>query len=92
MHLLTDLLEQRPDIDAGEYLQINQSNEQKLRHDTDGMCHEEGIFATNAMGALAYCSKCTDSDHRLTPMTHVAESCPSGDTCDIFVTHAPHPQ
>jgi len=42
--LLTDLLEQRPDIDAGEYLQLNQSNEQKLRHDTDAMCHEECFF------------------------------------------------
>jgi len=56
MHLLTDLLKQRPDIDAGEYLQINQSNEQ----------------------TLAYCSKCTISDHRLTPMTHVDTSSPSG--------------
>jgi len=44
IHLLTDLLEQRPDIDAGEYLQINQSNEQKLRHDTDAICHEECFF------------------------------------------------
>jgi len=41
MHLLTDLLEQRPDYDAGEYLQINQSNEQNLRQDTHTMCHEE---------------------------------------------------
>jgi len=54
MHLLTDLLEQRLDIDAGKYLQINKSNEQKLRHDTDAMCHEESFFATNAMNALAY--------------------------------------
>ena len=78
MHLLTDLLEQRPDIDAGEYLQLNQTNEQKLRHDTDAMCHEERVFATNAMSALTYCSKCTNSDHRLTPMTHVDKSSPSG--------------
>ena len=41
MHLLTDLLEQRPDIDAGEYIRVNQSNEQKLRHNTDAMCHED---------------------------------------------------
>jgi len=54
MHLLTDVLEQRPDIDAGAYLQINQSNEQKLRHDTDAMCHEICFFATNAMSALTY--------------------------------------
>jgi len=78
MHLLTDLLEQRPDIDTGEYLQINQSNEQKVRHDTDAMCHEECFFARNAMSALAHCSKCTDSDHRLTPMTNVDKSSPSG--------------
>jgi len=54
MHLLTDVLEQRPDIDAGAYLQINQSNEQKLRHDTDAMCQEICFFATNAMSALTY--------------------------------------
>jgi len=41
IHLLTDLLEQRPDVDAGSYLQINQSYEQKLRHDTDAMCYED---------------------------------------------------
>jgi len=61
MHLLTDLLEQRPDLDAGEYLQINQSNEQKLRHNTDAMCHEEYFFTMNAMSAIVYCSKCTNS-------------------------------
>jgi len=77
MYLLIDLLEQRPDIDAGENLQINQSNEQKLRHDTDAMCHEEFVFATNAMSALAYCSKCINVDHRLTPMTHIDKSSPS---------------
>jgi len=76
IHLLTDLLEQRPDIDAGAYLQINQSNEKKLRQDTGAMCHEQCLFATNAMSALAYCSKCTNSDHRLTPMTHVDKSSP----------------
>jgi len=64
MHLLTDLLKQRPDIDAGEYLQINQSNEQNLRHDTDTgtMCHEECFLATNAVSALAYCCRCINSD------------------------------
>ena len=70
-------LEQRPDIDAGEYLQINQSNEQKLRHNTGAMCHEECFFATNAMSALAYCSKCISADHRLTPMTQIDKFPPS---------------
>ena len=78
MHFLTDLLEQRPDIDALEYLEINQSNEQTLRHDTDTMCHEEYFFATNAIRALEYCSKCINFDPRLTPMTHVDKSSPSG--------------
>ena len=63
-HLLTDLLEKRPDVDAGEYLQINQSSKQKLRHDTGAMCHEECFFVTNTMSALADWSKCTNSDHR----------------------------
>jgi len=65
MHLLTDLLEQRPEIDAGEYFQINQSKEQELRHDTDAMCHEECFVATNARSALAYCSKCIDLNHQV---------------------------
>jgi len=30
------------------------------------------------MSALAYCSKCTNSDHRLTPIPHVDKSSPSG--------------
>ena len=77
MRLLTDLLEQRPDIDSGEYLQINQSNKQKLRHDTDAMRHKFLFFATNAMSALAHCSKCVNADHRLAPMTHVDETSPS---------------
>jgi len=77
MHLITDVLEQRPDIDAGEYIQLNQSNEQKLRHDTDAICHEELFFATNVMSALAYCNKCTNSDHRLTPMTDVDKFSPA---------------
>jgi len=38
-HLLADLLEQRQDIDASEYLRIDQSNAKILRHDIDAMCH-----------------------------------------------------
>jgi len=55
------------------------------------MCHEESFFATNAMSAIAYCSKCINADHRLTPMTHVDKSSPSDrhlryfcDTCSAI--------
>mmetsp|Transcript_54505 Transcript_54505/g.88363 ORF Transcript_54505/g.88363 Transcript_54505/m.88363 type:complete len:81 (+) Transcript_54505:297-539(+) len=65
MHLLTDLLERRPDIDAEEHLQVDQSNEQKSRHETRAMCHKKFVLATSAMRAQAYFSKCIDSDHRL---------------------------
>ena len=36
MHLLTDLLEQRPDIDAGEYLQINHYSVITMVHKSAG--------------------------------------------------------
>ena len=42
------------------------------------------FFATNAMSALAYCRKRTNSDHRLTPMTHVDNSPPSGRHLQYF--------
>jgi len=44
----------------------------------NAMCHEESVFATNAMSALADSSKCIDSDHWLTPSTHIDKSSPAG--------------
>jgi len=76
MHLLTDLLEQRPDIDAGEYFT---STNPKNRHcDTTRTQCAMRVVYTNAMSALAFCSKCIDTDHMLTPMRHVDKSSPSG--------------
>ena len=57
----------------------------KLQHDTDAMSHAESFFATNAMSALAFCSKCIDSNHRSTPMTHVHKS--SLSDRHIFMSH-----
>jgi len=62
MHLLTDLLEKRPDIDAGKYFQINKSTEQKLRHDTDAMRHEE-FFSYRCYERSCLRSKCINADH-----------------------------
>jgi len=42
------------------------------------------LFAANGMSALAYCSKFIKSDHRLTPMTHIDKSSPSGQHLRYF--------
>jgi len=45
MHLLTDLLEQRPDIDAGEYLQITVTNPTNRNCDTtQTQCAMSNVF------------------------------------------------
>jgi len=57
-HLRTDLLEQRPNIDAEECPQIiisEQSNEQKLRHNTITMCHKEWFVVTDSLSFFLGC-------------------------------------
>jgi len=43
------------------------------------------FFATNTMSALAFCSKCIDSNHKSKPMTHVHKS--SLSDRQIFMSH-----
>jgi len=78
MHRLTDLLEQKPDIDAEEYLQINQIKWIEIATWHWHNVPRGAFFATNSMSALDYCRKCVDSDDSLTPMMHVDESSPQG--------------
>ncbi|MBL6911070.1 MAG: hypothetical protein ISR34_11690 [Pirellulales bacterium] len=61
MDKITAFMECCPAMSAGEYIQVSSSEAQKLKHDTDTMCHEECFFATNALSAQTYCPCCSSS-------------------------------
>ena len=58
MHLLTTLMERLPSLELTEFVQLGVSVEQKLRHKTDTLCHEEAFFGINAVDDRAYCGNC----------------------------------
>jgi hypothetical protein len=46
---VTNFMENKPLVSQGEFITVSSSEAQKLKHDTDTMCHEECFFATNAL-------------------------------------------
>ena len=94
MHVLTDLLQQKPELDVGEFIVVSSSDLQKIKHESDSVCHEEFFFATNAMDDRSYCGKCKCERTRPIPLSHVAEDgkrslkyyCPS---CQHITTWLP---
>jgi hypothetical protein len=74
---LTNFLELRPTLLAGEYVKVNASSGNALPANTrNGLCHEETFFATNAMNHRSTCPRfptCSGSLNDITPMSKVRD-------------------
>ena len=71
MDKIAMFMERKPTLSPEEYIRVSSSEVQKLKHDTDTVCHEECFFATNAMSAQTYCPACCHPSHKPTPLSKV---------------------
>lgn len=58
MTTITRLMECAPALTEGEYIRLLSSPQQRIRHVSDALCHEETFFGTNAIDARAFCGHC----------------------------------
>jgi hypothetical protein len=74
---LTNFLELRPTLLAGEYVKVTVSSGNVLPIDTrNGLCHEETFFATNVMKHRSTCPRfptCSGSLNDITSMSKVRD-------------------
>lgn len=71
MRKVTSFMENQPSVSPGEFITVASSEAQKLKHETDTMCHEECFFATNAMNAQTFCPKCKHPERKPVPLSKV---------------------
>jgi hypothetical protein len=71
MSKVTNFMENKPLVSQGEFITVASSEAQKLKHDTDTMCHEECFFATNALSTKTFCPKCQHPERKPVPLSKV---------------------
>jgi hypothetical protein len=92
MSKVTNFMENKPPVSQGEFITVASSEAQKLKHDTDTMCHEECFFATKALSTQTFCPTCQHPERKPVPLSKVDKDgsrslrylCPCGEIRKAF--------